>query len=879
MLDHLLAHLMYWQRPLLPVQVTSFAVSQPSGSWPNPLAPLEPYLEPFKQRSLASLPIVMADSARPLTPFGHQFQLSSVPLASGSGEAGASQLLASAGEHRFTSPLALGFVGLDTTASAITASAPLRISHGFMVNPTTIGLFVEDGLMVRGRQVSYQPQPGDTQEENWVKRNGKFLGYLVDDERSILRTVDKRLGEPLESDQASQPGNYRIVSDTDLRYADGVQPEAVFRKTKPMTMLYVGGGKKDWLFRHIVYLQVEQPLVEGERYRVEFAESFLPPVTFTYDPMVLRSEAVQVSHIGFAPQDPAKVAFLSTWLGDGGALAYDEELTFAVVDDLTHEVVFEGPVELSKRAGEPEDKRDRNYTSTNVYLMDFSALTTPGQYRVVVNGVGSSVPFEIQSSVWESAFYVSARGLLHQRSGIALGPPYTNYERPRPFHPDDGVKVYQSTVPIMDTNRGVKADIDVFEALQESRTDQLVPEAWGGWFDAGDWDRNIHHLMVSRLLLELALLHPDYFSQIDLNLPESENALPDIVDEALWGLDLFKRLQLPSGAVRGGIESAAHPNEFEASWQESLDIMVFGPGIWSSYYYAGVAAQAAYVLRNIDPERSASYQVSAQKAMTWAESAWQEGQGQDYQNVADQRNLAAAELYRLTGDERWHQLYLDTTAFTDPTVPLVRPKEYNQKEAAFVYAMTEQPDIDGTVQNHARRALLKEADRQQDAIANTGFKWNKHPYAPMGWGSALGGLKIIDLLRAHTLSGEDDYLKSAILASQFTLGANPDNTVFTTGLGYRYPQDPLIVDIRATGHEPPPGITIYGPLDIVWRKDYWFVEYYAKHLTYPEPWDWPTIETFFDAYLYIPVSEFTVMQTIAPTTYGLGYLAAVANSN
>ncbi len=34
------------------------------------------------------------------------------------------------------------------------------------------------------------------------------------------------------------------------------------------------------------------------------------------------------------------------------------------------------------------------------------------------------------------------------------------------------------------------------------------------------------------------------------------------------------------------------------------------------------------------------------------------------------------------------------------------------------------------------------------------------------------------------------------------------------------------------------------------------------------------MESYFDNYLYVPVSEFTVMQTIGPTAYSLGFLAA-----
>ena len=182
----------------------------------------------------------------------------------------------------------------------------------------------------------------------------------------------------------------------------------------------------------------------------------------------------------------------------------------------------------------------------------------PGTYRVCVEGVGCSHPFEIRDDVWRKAFYVSVRGLYHQRSGIEIGPPYTSFRRPRNFHPDDGVRVYASTARLMETSNGLAPKSDVFTMLMQGRTAEIVPDAWGGYCDAGDWDRRIQHLLASRLLLELFELFPDYFERFDLNIPGS-NDLPDLIREALWDIDFYKRLQTKEGGVRGGIESAGAP--------------------------------------------------------------------------------------------------------------------------------------------------------------------------------------------------------------------------------------------------------------------------------------------------------------------------------
>ena len=146
---------------------------------------------------------------------------------------------------------------------------------------------------------------------------------------------------------------------------------------------------------------------------------------------------------------------------------------------------------------------------------------------------------------------------------MRLGPPYTNFRRPRNFHPEDGVRVYASKTTLMETSNGLEAKNDAFTKLVQGRTDDIVPNAWGGYCDAGDWDRRIQHLSVSRTLLELYELFPDYFERLDLNLP-GPDGLPGIIREALWDVDFYKRLQTKEGGVRGGIESEAHPRYGEA---------------------------------------------------------------------------------------------------------------------------------------------------------------------------------------------------------------------------------------------------------------------------------------------------------------------------
>jgi hypothetical protein len=54
-------------------------------------------------------------------------------------------------------------------------------------------------------------------------------------------------------------------------------------------------------------------------------------------------------------------------------------------------------------------------------------------------------------------------------------------------------------------------------------------------------------------------LAPQKFRDGELNIPESGNGIPDIVDEAKWGVDFYKRIQRPDGGVSVGFFEESHP--------------------------------------------------------------------------------------------------------------------------------------------------------------------------------------------------------------------------------------------------------------------------------------------------------------------------------
>jgi endoglucanase len=763
------------------------------------------------------------------------------------------------------------------------AADPPKIVHVGAVAPDILGITIEAGRVIKGKQEPYAKQDGDTVEKTetygngFVKRGGRHIGTLVGPKADIIKYFDRLEGLPLDTAWADTPANYTLSSKDDPAFATGLKPSAVHRKSRPTDMAQTGGWAFQWPMLHVLYLELPSPLTAGKTYSIAFAGGALPDATHLHAPDRTRSEAVHVTQVGFRPDDPAKVAFLSCWLGSGGKRSYAAETAFRVVHDKTGQVVHAGKTVLSKAADQVEDPYKKNYNGTDVHLMDFSALKAPGTYRVCVDGIGCSTPFEIGPEVWRKAFLVSVKSLYHQRSGIPLGPPYSDYKRPRCFHPDDGVKIYASTCSLMDSGNGLNAkgtDSGNFGNLMKGRTDEVVPNAWGGYHDAGDWDRRIQHLDATRMLLEFQELFPDFAKDVTLSLPESGNGLPDLLNEALWNIDFFRRLQTKEGGIRGGIESAEHPRLGEASWQESLPVMAYAPDPWCSYLYAADAARASALLQPLKADAGKALLESARRAMAWAEAEYAKIRDPKLPHaVRDARNLAAACLFSATGEGAWNDLFLETTVFKDPAKTPCVWQSHNQRDAAFVYARTRRPGVHDEVRKNALNATLREADGSVDFGARTGFKWTKRdPWEPFNGGKASVP-QTITILRAHALTGDEKYIRAAVLAAQSGAGANPLNLCYTTGVGLDWPKHPLVVDAFVMGWAPPPGITVYGPNDLERDKGYFTLKL-LDPVMHPAPLKWPTMEFYVDIFLFPAVTEFTVMETLGPNAYAWGYLAA-----
>ncbi|HEY9250689.1 MAG TPA: cellulase N-terminal Ig-like domain-containing protein, partial [Rariglobus sp.] len=505
---------------------------------------------------------------------------------------------------------------------------------------------------------------------------------------------DKVFTDPLDVAAAALPASYRIESADDPAYKTRQLPLSVGRKSKGTEFAFIRDSwannrvvntQPDHIKEHWVYLGLPAPMVPGKTYAIKTGDlaKNVRSLDLVYDLARARSEAVHVNTLGYVPAAPEKFAYVYHWMGDKGSLvvADADKRAFHLVDTQTGRRVFSGLLRFRKAKENPETFQTKdsppygNYLKADVWECDFSSFATPGSYVVSVDGVGCSWPFKLDAGIYRLAFRPVARALYHNRSGIALTRPCTEFERPAPHNPKltpgFAGKLFYTASRFTDwgAESGKPA---VLKAAAKGPLD-----AWGWYQDAGDWDGYYTHLRIAQDLLLVYEMGPGKFRDGELNIPESGNGLPDILDEAAWLPRYCHRLRqelIAKGYGTGGLGLRVSGDGFgsdskvlpdgtkvgQGSWEDvNREWAVSGEDPWSTYRYAGAAAQLAHALQlaGVKDPQGVDWEKEARESYAWAEKNTRAGDDEPKRmfdgasiRLSDPRSYAAAALFRLTGE-------------------------------------------------------------------------------------------------------------------------------------------------------------------------------------------------------------------------------------
>jgi hypothetical protein len=622
----------------------------------------------------------------------------------------------------------------------------------------------------------------------------------------------------------------------------------------------------------MVYLKLPGALKNGEKVEVKGADGRAGSLTFQDESTPCWS--IKVNQSAYASVAKKKAAYLGMWLPGIGALdfaAFEGKPFYLKKFEkgarwdkgtATGAPAFAGQIKLRKKFAEQDVVREggSNMTGEDVYEMDFSEFAGEGTYCIQIPGLGRSWPFQVTTDGYGEAFYTMMKGLYIQRCGTELKKPFTAWERPAchtdtkqgQFIPETNnwyaEFVYTPKYRIGAENQndvgfrdaaGQRIGVAHFTLIANSNPDSpTMPGVNGGWHDAADFDRRIHHYGVIWDLLAAAEAFPANFKDGQLNIPESGNGIPDILDEAAWGVDVWKKTQRADGAVCSWIEQDSHPGRkptMEGAFLTNQQQMFAAiPDRTSSYAYAAAAACLGRLLAPYSPERSKEYIESAIKAYAWAKD--ENHAMKDCQfaiEIAPREPKLKGTTVRFDEDPKMitedpgyiaGAFAAANLFFATKEAPYLQDweaSEVGKKYAGLSHLIT--PSMCMPILLNAelfpekveavKKSLLEAADKfvaAQDSYAYRTL-WlapTEGWFHTMAWGNIYAKARMLAI--AYAVTKDPKYKTAMENAADFFLGCNPTGTTSVTGIGSVYPL--VIQHIHSLSDgipDPTPGIAPY----------------------------------------------------------------------
>ena len=633
------------------------------------------------------------------------------------------------------------------------------------------------------------------------------------------------------------------------------------------------------------YITFEKPLKAGEKVSVA-------GVTLQYDPEK-PSNVFKINQLGNGVRQKRKYAYMGAWLGSAGALPLKHLAgqEFELRRSSDNKRVFTG--KLTLRREDPKYQGAIPFTGEEVLELDYSDFNIPGKYYFHVENIGRSMEFTLGSETLSEAFYIHARGLYHKRCGIAKKQPFTAWESPA-CHP----QVYIGSFPGnaehyrkgKDIEEGFvrkfqRVEVKHFELIKRhALSAQKSVSAPGGWHDAADYDRRPYHLRIVSDLAMVYLMKPENFMDGQLHLPESGNGIPDILDEAAWGIKHLLAVQQENGGVGTWFETTGHPQAGEGlPDRDNHDYYVSAPSRNGTLEYAASISTLALAMKKAGAEKEAAkYLHSAKKAWafaldyknTLARMYIYQGKTLFYHEGVKLRseNLlkAGVNLFALTGEKK----YLEPLTADRQRIKADFIKDFWKWSVLTWMNLCLYPveELEEFRQEYCK-VILRDADKML-ADQENAYPYRTLWYAAgagwvhsMAWGNFHPLRRAMTLIAAHKISGEQKYLDGAYYANDFHNGANPLGRTMTSGLGKIYPAAFLDLVSYADGiGEFVPGITPYGNTFGLDRNAVKMV--YGKHAD-----KLPIFRRYVNLeFLSVPSSEYSVWETIAPAAVTTGYL-------
>jgi endoglucanase len=439
-------------------------------------------------------------------------------------------------------------------------------------------------------------------------------------------------------------------------------------------------------------------------------------------------------------------------------------------------------------------------TGLTLYAGDFSTLQTAGNYFILLSNGDSSHTFTISSNVYDDVYKKSLKGYYFQRCGTALLQPHAGvYYHSICHNPGDGF--YHSSTG----QSGFRLST-------------------GGWHDAGDYGKYVVNsgITVGTLLLAYESF-PEKFNQDNLNIPESGNGVPDLLDEVRYELEWLLKMQNENGGVYFKITK----EQFESFIMPQNDSGIRYIHVLSSTAtgnFAAMMARAARLYHSIDTTFSNNCLIAATLAWSFLVSnptivpiggfknpaGTVTGEYGDT-NDSDERLWAAAELYETTGLSDYHNYFITNYA-TGGIISGTMSWNKVKNLALLTYLNTARSGASQTAKNQIKNSLVSYANTLLGRASTNGFGVTINP-GEYNWGCNSDVLnKALLLFYAYEQTDNNSYFQIASMQLNYIIGTNAHNISFITGVGTNSVMHPHHRPSVADGViNPVPGLLAGGP--------------------------------------------------------------------
>lgn len=439
------------------------------------------------------------------------------------------------------------------------------------------------------------------------------------------------------------------------------------------------------------------------------------------------------------------------------------------------------------------------FSGETVQQAVFSQLQAAGRYTLTIPGSPARRTFSITADPFGEIAAAAVKALYYNRCSYPILAEFGGKWARKAGHPDTAVYVHSS-------------------AVSASRAEDFRIASPGGWYDAGDYNKYIVNSAITTYTMLLAYeMYPDYWREKNLNIPESGNILPDILDETLFNL----RWMLTMQDTDGGVYHKCTTRQFEGFVmpEEAREKRyVIQKNTAASLDFAATMAHAAGVLdefKGVLPGLADSCRKAAKAAWEWSVKnpgiLYQQpadiGTGAyGDQDLRDEWFWAGTEMAILNGttssDSLLAKLSFKTPAWGDVgTLGLITSLAKREKVSAERYERCR--DIFLTYVDH----LVEAENKAAYPVSLDYFAW--------GSNSDVANQGLLKLVANH-VRPDLAYVQSAVLDMQYLTGVNPTGYCFITGFGEK---SPMRIHHRPSEcdkvEDPVPGLLVGGPNTVV----------------------------------------------------------------